>query len=379
MKKNSNDLNRKSFQVFASERGNALVLLAIAIPVLLAMAGLALDWGRGVWVKTQLQKAADAGALAGAAAMPYTEQAELDASSFVAENFADPDGEIYTPLGSQFRVELSETVPTFFMKLVGRDTMDVYARATAIIKRPVGGIRGGAFPFCIINPNLNNDPADDFVLGNYGRPYVIMYGEDNVMVPDWANGSDPIPDPPDGNSRGWRGALGLGADGTIPEDAGTDDIVYCMQNGWPGTANIGDDVPTKTGNMDNPIHMARNELLGDNPIAWEDFDPELDANSSRVVMVPIVHMVNAARQDTYTMQDYDNGAAWDHEYVVIDGFAPFFLLTVEEHGDMDGDGKLDDRAWLVGYFIPGVETRNFMPSVPGNPNFGLYSPPRLVD
>jgi hypothetical protein len=46
---------------------------------------------------------------------------------------------------------------------------------------------------------------------------------------------------------------------------------------------------------------------------------------------------------------------------------------------VDGNGKLDDRDWVVGYFIPGVQTEHFLPPVSGNPNYGLYSPPRLVD
>ena len=150
-------------------------------------------------------------------------------------------------------------------------------------------------------------------------------------------------------------------------------------NGYDGTLDIGDSIPTKTGNIDNPIYLAKRDLLGDNPIAWEDFDPDIHADSSRVVMVPIVHLNNATRQDQYTMPDYYNGAAWEHEYVVIDGFAPFFLLTIEEQGDMDGDGSADDRDWMVGYYIPGVETRNFLPSVPGDNEFGVYCPPRLID
>jgi hypothetical protein len=361
------------------ERGNALVMLAIAIPVLLAAAGLALDWGRGVWVKTNLQKAADAGALAGAAALPYSDDAMRDAEEIVNINFPNPDKKVFNPLGGYFDVDLAENVPTFFMRLFGHATMDVVVHSRAIVKRPVGGLRGGAFPFAIINPDLNDDPTDDLVPSNYGRPYIIMYGEDNVMVPDWANGSAHVPDPPAGNSRGWRGALGLCQDGTTSDLAGADDIVYAMLNGWPGWAMIGDELATKTGNMDQSLARARDNLLGDNPLPWSEFDPERDANDPRVVMVPIVHLVNYTRRDTYTMQDYYNSAPWEHSYIVIDGFAPFFVLTVDEQGDVDGDGATGDRDWIVGYFVPGVETRNFMPAVPGTPNYGLFSPPRLVE
>ena len=38
------------------ERGNALILMVIAIPAIIGIVGLALDFGRGVWTQTRLQK-----------------------------------------------------------------------------------------------------------------------------------------------------------------------------------------------------------------------------------------------------------------------------------------------------------------------------------
>jgi len=379
MKRESKDLNIKGGSRFRREKGNALIMVAMALPILLGMAGLALDWGRGVWVKTSLQKAADAGALAGATRLPSHSEALAEATTMVAANFPNPDSAIYSPLGDYYKVELSEDVPTFFMGLFGHPNMDVGVSATAVMKRPVGGLRGGAWPFAVINPEFNDDPTDDLVPSNWGKPYIIEYGEDNIMVPDWVNGSGGLPGVPDGNSRGWRGSLKLNADGTMDGTAGADDLVYCMQNGWPGTANIGDPLLTQTGNIDQPVTRGRNGLLGSDPLPWADFDPRIHNEISRVVMVPIVHLVHATRGDTYTVQDYNNGAAYQHDYVVLDGFAPFFILTDAEQGDVDGNGKQDDRDWIVGYFIPGVQTENFLPPISGNPNYGLYSPPRLVD
>lgn len=370
---------RYRLREYLNQRGNALVLALLVLPVLIGAAGLALDWGRGVWCKTRMKRAADSAALAGVSFLPNCYVAWQHAFDMVNANYGVPGDATYTPIGNQYRVELSDTIPTFFMRLFGHDTMEVGVSSTAVALRPVNGLRGGAFPFAIINPNLNFDPTDDLIPSNYGRPYIIMYGEDNVMVPDWANGSLPVPPPSEGTSRGWRGALGLEQDGGMSNDAGTDDIVFCMLNPWPGTAAIGDGLPTKTGNMDNPLNRARNDLLGPNPLDWEDFDPRYHSDCERVAMVPIVHLVNVARQDTYTIQDYYNDAAWEHSYVVIDGFAPFFILTVSEQGDVDGDGNPNDRDWIVGLYVPGVKTGNFLPPGPNTPNYGLYAPPRLID
>jgi len=360
------------------ERGNALIMMVIIVPVLIGIAGLALDWGRGVWTQVKMQKASDAAALAGASELPDQTSAWDIASVYVNSNYPDADDVVLTPSSGTFKVEITDTINTFFMSLFGHDTMEVFVDSTATIKQPVGGLRGGGFPFAIINPDLNGDPVDDLVPANYGREYVIMYGEDNLFVPDWANGSAPMGET-DSNSSGWRGALKLNMDGTMDGEAGADDLVYNFINGWPGTAIIGDDLLVQTGNIDNPVNKARDDLLGPDPVAWEDFDPEIHANSTRVVMVPIVHLVNVSRQDTYTIQDYNNGVAYEHDFVVLDGFAPFFIETVTEQGDVDGDGTTGDRDWIVARFIPGVETRNFAPPAQGVPNYGLYSPPRLVE
>ena len=58
---------------FADRSGAIVVIVALCMAVLLAFAGLVVDLGYVAWVKAELQRAADAGALAGARALaPYT-------------------------------------------------------------------------------------------------------------------------------------------------------------------------------------------------------------------------------------------------------------------------------------------------------------------
>ncbi len=365
----------------AFERGNALMLLVIALPAFIGVCGLTLDYSRGVWTRTTLQKAADAGALVGATRLPDTHNAYSDAKDIIMGNFDTPDVMTLTPFSDRYKVELSESVPTYFMGLFGHSTMEVSVSAVAITKRPIGGLREGGFPFAIINPEYNNSPDDDLVPENYGRRFIIMYGEDNKLVPDWVYGNGTVPGEVDGNSRGWRGALKLNLDGSMDGTAGADDLVYNMVNGWAGSAELGDVLLTQTGNIDNPVNKARNTLLGDESnVTWEEFDPRIHHDSCRVVMVPIVHLVHITRHDAYTTNDYFNGAAYEHDFVVVDGFAPFFILSVAEQGDVDGDGTTNDRDWITGYYIPGVQTNNFLPGAPGGTtNYGLFAPPRLVE
>lgn len=366
-----------------AQKGNALIMMLITLPVIVGMAGFTLDWGRGVWVRTQLQKASDAGALAGASFIPNSSLAQQKASAVVEANFNSPDNQTYTMLsGNRYRVQLTENVPTTFMRMLGHDSIQVAASSTAVSRRPFSRLKGGGFPFAIINPNRNNDPTDDLVWSNYGRPYIIAYGEDNVMVTDWVNGSQPCPPNPswDGNpSHGWRGGLDLKDDGTIG-NAGASDIRNCMINGWPGTMSIGDIVPTQRGNITGAINQGRDGLLGSNPLDWDSFNVRLHGEISRVVLVPVVRLLHSTRNDTYTVADYNNGATWDKNVVVIDGFAPFFILKESEQRQYLGHVKNNTKDWVVGLFVPGVETKRFgFGGSAQPPDMGLYAPPRLVE
>ncbi len=366
--------------VTTTERGNTLAFLAIVLPVLLAMSGLAIDWGYGVHVKTDLQKAADSGALAAVSHLPDTSRADQEALALIQSNFEDPDIVSLIAQGDTYQIILTEIVPTFFMGIFGHSNVDVTVSATAITSRPVDGLRGGGFPFGLMNPELNLDPADDLTDWNFGRPYILGYGEANVMIEDWANGSAPNPPNPagGGNAQGWRGVLGLTADGTMG-NSGACDLRYVMEHGWPGSFSIGDEVPIKTGNMAGPTREGREAMLGVDPLAWGDFDVRIHGNEGRVAIVPIVHLIHDTRRDTYTVQDWNNGAAWDHDNVVVDGFAPFFILAEGEYEQYLNGVQGNAHDWIVGYFIPGVETSNFMPPDAGTPDFGLYVPPRLID
>jgi hypothetical protein len=368
---------KNNYRKKRNQKGNALIYAVLVMPVFIGFAGLVIDYGRGVWTKTRLQRAADSGALTGAGYLPSESLAAEKATAIVHENFDTPslDSEVYVPMVNHYQVELTTTIPTFFMRIFGNNSIEIYAEAIADTNVTVGGLRGGAFPFAIINPSLNNDPSDDLMPSNFGRKYVIGYGEDNVIVGDWANGSAPVPDPNDGNGRGWRGALDLNDDGTLG-NAGASDLKNNIIDGWPGNMAAGNTIPAQTGNMTS-LDQARDEMLGTNPLPYDDFDPHHNAGCSRVVFVPIIHLINESRQDTYTVQDYSNGAQWDHTNVVVDGFAPFFILTVNEQGDVDGDGHSKDRDWITGYYIPPVTINNYLPPNEYTENFGLYASPRL--
>ncbi len=201
------------------------------------------------------------------------------------------------------------------------------------------------------------------------------------MVEDWANGNSPCPPEEKGkeSSSGWKAWLGLCSDGTYG-NAGASDIKYDIINGWPGNMQIGDTVPMKTGNVTGPPEQGREELLGDNPTPWVDFDPRTQGDNNRIVYVPIVHLIHSYRYDAFTAADYYSGADWDRGNVVVDGFTPFFLLTSTEEQAYASALGLDIKTngWMIGLYVPGIISTNYSPSE-GAPDMGMYQPPRLVD
>ena len=142
-------------------RGQVLVIVAIAIVVLLAMAGVAIDVGRLMAERRHLQTAADAGALAACQSLISGAVADVDLAAQRATNvasinidgspagavatmsdppvyededgngFLDPD-ELLSGVvvsGTSARVAISADLDTVLARLVGVDAFDVGARA----------------------------------------------------------------------------------------------------------------------------------------------------------------------------------------------------------------------------------------------------------
>lgn len=131
------------------ERGQVLVILAVAIFALLGAVALAVDLGY-VWsVRHELQRSADAGALAGASAFKDTGQdsndpptralaearaRDLSTRDLVAQSVLnDNEVSVSFPLTNlkRVRVDTTRTVNLFFARIFGRDNAAVGAFAVA--------------------------------------------------------------------------------------------------------------------------------------------------------------------------------------------------------------------------------------------------------
>ncbi|MCM3765803.1 pilus assembly protein TadG-related protein [Neobacillus niacini] len=118
------------------EKGQSLVLIAVMLAVLIGFAGVAIDGGRLYATKSDLQKAADAAALAGAQELPNASTSRISAEAYAKENGVK-QAEI-TSINSSYQgdttkieVNLTRKVSFTFARVLGFTSTDIPARAVA--------------------------------------------------------------------------------------------------------------------------------------------------------------------------------------------------------------------------------------------------------
>jgi hypothetical protein len=131
-----------------SQRGQVLILFAIAIPIILGFAGLAIDIGVMMSTRTSQQRGADAAALAAAVAWfsnPAATEAQLEADAIdYAEKNGYPASDVTVDFpatcGRQgvnytqcVGVTISQIKPTYLLGVLGIEDGKVEARAVAAI------------------------------------------------------------------------------------------------------------------------------------------------------------------------------------------------------------------------------------------------------
>jgi hypothetical protein len=160
-------------KIVASERGAALVWVAGTLVILLTTTALATDLGWILLRNSQLQSAADSAALAGVVNLPgFEAQATLDATDAAGANGFPIDGTTNlldeALADNSYRVELTTTIDTFFLKLIGMDTFNLSQSATAQYIKPV---RLGS------PDNTFGGPSNNFWAAINGRYTEIQQGD----------------------------------------------------------------------------------------------------------------------------------------------------------------------------------------------------------
>jgi Flp pilus assembly protein TadG len=196
------------------ERGAVLVVVCLLLVVLLAIAGLAVDFGYAYEQRRQVQNSADAAALGAAQDLPDLATTEGDAKSLSLTNlphgsFAWPTCTDSSSLGvnaadtacvsfdtsfTRVRVRLpQQTFPTFFGRMIGVNSTSTWAAATA---RVVGAGFASIVPFALFSgftaglACMKQGPSghriatcDDPTTGNFNLLDITQYGNATLNTP----------------------------------------------------------------------------------------------------------------------------------------------------------------------------------------------------
>jgi Flp pilus assembly protein TadG len=157
------------FARFRSERGQALVLTAVAMVMVCGMAALVLDVGNWFRDKRRLQGTADAAALAGAQQLPDdASAAKSQALSYANQNGGDVAGanivitSVYQA-NDTIAVKAQRNDPGIFSRVIGATSADITASAKARVGPPAQALAVAPMVvFCghslIQNCNNNHTP-----------------------------------------------------------------------------------------------------------------------------------------------------------------------------------------------------------------------------
>jgi Flp pilus assembly protein TadG len=194
---------RLSPSVWRHERGAIAVIAVLMLTALVGMAALVVDIGRLYVVRSELQNAADAGALAGVVELVLsgTADAQTMAVAYATQStqyhLTQPipgSGAVAVsfPASDRLRVKVGPiTVPTMFAGVLGIGTADVSAVAVAKMSNLIIGTGpGNLLPFGVRRSDV--DPDDD---GNYDIGSTIEFpldpeGPGNFGLLDFNGGSN---------------------------------------------------------------------------------------------------------------------------------------------------------------------------------------------
>jgi formylmethanofuran dehydrogenase subunit C len=147
-----------------NQRGSIATITALCLPVLLGIAGLAIDVGNLYWEKTKLQTAVDAAVLGGGQELPDTLRATSQAQQSISNNSQSPANATITFTNNNLQINVSMTnhVSTYFMGLFGINTVAVSVSAAGVMNGP-----GGPFNYAI----FSGSQTIDLILNGSG--YVV--------------------------------------------------------------------------------------------------------------------------------------------------------------------------------------------------------------
>lgn len=281
-------------RLLSHDGGQALPMFAVGAVVMLAGVGMAIDGGRLVGTRAEMQKAADAAALAGSQDLPLTEVALYRAHEYLHKNAStdtDHDFSVRSDKSPNdtMVVVARKRVDYTFLRLVGISGTTVSAKAFVTRGYYSGGT--GVLPFGFIAENvptstLLQNPC--YLRTDDGLP-VFRQGVDCTLK--FGAGT---------SGGGDFGALAL--DGT-----GAQRYEDAILNGSVNPIRVNQQVNPQTGNMQGPTRQAirdrlarpapvdctgndRNDVLMTSTGGATTVKPGCEG-SARIIVIPVVNRI----------------------------------------------------------------------------------------
>jgi hypothetical protein len=412
------------------ERGAILVHVALAILALIALSAFTIDMG-AFWVaRRQAQNAADAAALAGALSLAFDDPDDVPRAQAAAAETGKtnivlgaapsiipatdvllvpcPPGMAGPPdtciRANVYRsTDHSNALPTFFAQIVGVNSQNVRATATAAVT--TGNATDCLKPWAVADKWNENWEGGAPSVGPWTPTSVFdkyMKGSGNTMVPDPAvttpdayvppTATDPgsgftpfdalgnptpmyglqltlkIGEAEDRISSGWFQALALpNADGS-PSSGGNDyrdNIANCN----PNVFSIGDTIPTEQGNMIGPTSQGVDDLVAKDPGAvWNTSTQSLQGSCAPGICADGLYHAQSPRTVPVVLFDIDSffaGSPNGKTSVTVANIMGFFVESMVNgnKGSKNVVGRLVAIPGLTQGTTNVTETASFMRKV----------------
>ncbi|MCA1030988.1 pilus assembly protein TadG-related protein [Bacillus timonensis] len=290
-------------EMIRNEKGNAIILVSLALMGLLAMAGLVIDGGMVYMTKSHLQKVANSAVLSGAQELTNKEEEVNRVVTKILSSHQEQASLIETKItmGKKVEVDLKKPVRLAFSKLFGIENVDVYAHAAAELG--VMGRATGAAPLGI----------EDSIQLEYFKEYKLKVDSSGV-------------------EHGNFGVLALGGPGASTYE---DNLRY----GYRDEIKVGDIIDTQTGNIAGKTRLAVKERVDG---CQHTESSMFDRNCSRVILIPVYKAYN---QTSNQMKQ-----------ILVTGFAYFYITDPMNSKDTSITGMFIKRTG-TGFTEPGSVDR----------------------
>ena len=314
----------------AGERGSILIWVALFMVVMLAFVALGVDGAKLLATRTQLQNAADAGALAGASAVNPTtgviDQARATslAQATAASNKAfiggvRPvlDAVVTFPTATQCRVDVTRSggtaIVTHIAQVVGVNSLSANATATAGLERPE--CVSGVVPLGV---------------GNASVPFEYVKGQEYTLVEGIGTGNYQYLD-----FSGFPCE-----EGPCGGSSGASDLACQIKYGFGCCFPIGQDVPVKTGVNTGPVRSAIDYRFNQETVSG--YDHQYPKTTSNTYPDYLAHSGNGMRLVVVPLVVFTT-APGNNKRAHVNGYASFFLKR-----------RLDNKKEYYGEYVQDV-------------------------